>query len=213
MIILKKMYRRLFGRLLPEPLPYRPDPDPHSVFWTAVAERRPARVLEAGTLQAVQGRSTHQRDAFPWVANENYVRLDIRGGPDVDVVGDLHALPAEWTGRFDAFIGIAVWEHLERPWIAAREVARVLAPGGLILVCTHQCFPLHGYPSDFFRFSREALRLIFEDAGLVVTACDYRERCLIVPSGDVVPRDHIEGWNATWPSYVLVDATGRKPAD
>ena len=180
-------------------------------FWGAIDAKRPARMLEAGTLQALPGRSTHQRGRCPWLADSDYVRLDATAGADVDLVGDLHALPADWTGRFDAFLAVAVWEHLERPWIAAREVARVLAPGGLFLVSTHQCFPIHGYPSDYFRFSREALRLIFEDAGLVVTACAYRERCAIVPSAAVVPSDHLVQWNETWPSYVLVDAMGSKP--
>jgi 2-polyprenyl-3-methyl-5-hydroxy-6-metoxy-1,4-benzoquinol methylase len=45
---------------------------------------------------------------------------------------------------FDALVAVAVFEHLERPWIAAKEVARVLKPGGFAYVSTHQTFPLHG---------------------------------------------------------------------
>jgi SAM-dependent methyltransferase len=84
------------------------------------------------------------------------------------VTADLHVLPQDWARRFDALVAVAVFEHLERPWIAAKEVARVLKPAGWCYISTHQTFPLHGYPSDFFRFSKEALALIFCDADLHV---------------------------------------------
>jgi SAM-dependent methyltransferase len=196
-------------RIFPEI--YRPEADVHALFWANVGVNKPRRVLEAGTLQAVTGRATHSHGHFPHLAAADYVRLDIQAGPDVDVVGDIHALPKDWTASFDCFIACAVWEHLERPWIAAKEVARVLTPGGCFFITTHQCFPIHGYPRDFFRFSRDALRLVFEDAGLIVDAADYRERAAITPPTNVVPAHHLEEWNRTFPSYILVEATGRKP--
>ena len=192
--------------------PYETKSDYEAWFWTHAPGPNCRSVLEVGTLQSVPGRPTHSRAGFPTLKPADYVRLDVAPGPDVDVVGNVHALPSEWEERFDAFIAIAVWEHLERPWIAAREVARVLAPGGKFLVITHQTFPIHGYPSDFFRFSREALRLIFEDAGLTVEACDYKNRCLIVPMPPILPPELIQSWNQTYPSYVLVGVAGRKPA-
>jgi len=193
------------------PEQYRPAVRVDDVFSRVVREVAPKRVLEVGTLQAVPGRSTHSMAKFPQLAKEDYVRLDIIGGPDVDVVGDLHSLPEGWTNKFDCFIAHAVFEHLERPWIAAREVARVLAPGGVFFVKTHQCFPIHGYPSDFFRFSDAALRLIFEDAGLFVDACDYDYRCMIIPPEEVVPDSIVIDWNKQFPSYIHVSAVGHKP--
>lgn len=181
-------------------------------FWGQVAERAPKMVLEAGTRQALPGNSTHCLAYFPWVARENYVMMDIQSGVDVDVVADLHHLPDEWTSKFDCFVASAVWEHLQRPWIAARELERVLAPGGIYYIATHQCFPLHAFPSDYFRFSREALRLILEDAGLVVDVCDYQHRCSILPPRALIPRVISQQWNEQHPSYLLVKAAGRKPA-
>lgn len=180
-------------------------------FDTLVKQERPASVLEIGTLRSMSDRSTHHQAMFPWVARPDYVMADIQAGQDVDVVADLHALPAEWADRFGAFVASAVFEHLERPWIAAREAARVLVPGGLFVVATHQTFPLHGYPNDFFRFSKEALALILTDAGLEVIDCSYGERCKIVPAGTVVPGIQLEEWNTHYPSYVHVVAIGRKP--
>jgi hypothetical protein len=105
-----------------------------------------------------------------------------------------------------------VFEHLERPWIAAKEVARVLAPGGFCHVATHQTFPLHGYPRDYFRFSTDALALIFADAGLEVLAVGYEFRTKIIVPPEILDPRHIENWNKEFPSYALVKVTAIKPA-
>lgn len=163
-----------------------------------------SRVLEVGTKQAVPGISTHSQASFPNVSRSNYVMIDVLPGPDVDIVANLHALPSEWDGTFQAFLAGAVFEHLERPWIAAREVARVLDEGGFCYIATHQTFPLHGYPSDFFRFSKEALSLIVEDAGLRVIECAYEHRARILMPEALLPGPYQDQWNADWPSYIVV---------
>ncbi|MGL4243701.1 MAG: SAM-dependent methyltransferase, partial [Beijerinckiaceae bacterium] len=94
---------------------YHPGIDVVGAFHAEISARRPRRVLEVGTRRVDPEKHTHARDWFPWLADEDYVKLDVRDGIDVDVVGDLHALPAEWTGRFDCFMAGAVFEHLERP--------------------------------------------------------------------------------------------------
>jgi SAM-dependent methyltransferase len=173
---------------------------------------KPSSALEVGTLQSVPDRPTHSRFGFPFLADSQYVKCDIAPGPDVDVVADVHCLPAEWTDKYGAFIANAVWEHLKRPWIAAKEVARILSPGGIFLIESHQTFPIHGYPSDYFRFSKEALTLILEDAGLEISAIDYIDRTIIIPPPHIVPPEHVESWNLENPSYLIVMACGRKPA-
>ncbi|MEA2758749.1 MAG: hypothetical protein QOH65_1362 [Methylobacteriaceae bacterium] len=193
-----------------------PQPDistsaPRDRFVAAAREvRADAFVLEVGTKQSIEGRVTHAHHHFPHVPRENYTMADVEEGKDVDVVADLHRLPADWTNRFAAVVAISVFEHLERPWIAAREVARVLAPGGFCYIATHQTFPLHGYPSDFFRFSKEALRLIFEDAGLHVIEVGYQNRTKISVAHEVVPLSYQETWNAAFPSYMAVNLFAKK---
>ena len=217
--LVERWRRSLTGagrRLQPDEAALRKPPEEptHPIFARFDERARsvsPARVLEIGTLQARPGYSTHAQARFPGVARADYVMADVQGGPDVDVVADLHALPADWSGRFGAVVATAVFEHLERPWIAAREVARVLAPGGFFFVSTHQTFPLHGFPQDFFRFSKEALALIFADAGLQVDEVAYSERSRIVPPGTILPAAQLDRWNEEFPSWVLVSALGRKP--
>lgn len=178
-------------------------------FLALVQSERPARVLEAGTRQWEDGKPTHHMDWFPHIVRADYVMVDIEEGADVDVVADLHALPEDWTGRFDAFVARSIWEHLQRPWIAAREVARVLKPHGIAYIESVHTFPLHGYPGDYWRFSKEALSLIFTDAGLDVEGADYFDRCKIVPPW-LDPKE-LEGWNQQFPSYTTVHIVGRKP--
>jgi len=138
--------------------------------------------------------------------------VDIKPGADVDVVADVHSLPLDWTNRYDACIANAVFEHLERPWIAAKEVARILAPGGSCYVATHQTFPLHGYPKDFFRFSADALALIFADAGLDALAVGYSHRTWISLPPELLPSSELDDWNAEFPSYAVVALAATKPA-
>ncbi len=137
-----------------------------------------AQVLELGTKRSIPERPTHHRD---WAAGDAiYTMSDFQDGIDVDVLADAHALTATFPeNTFDAVIACSVFEHIQRPWIAAPEIARVLKPGGRVFVQTHQCFPLHGYPSDYWRFTTEALETLFGDAGLRASAF-YEFPCYIV---------------------------------
>jgi SAM-dependent methyltransferase len=185
--------------------------DPFTCFQQFVLEKEVRRVIEFGTAQALAGRSTHSMALFPHLNRPDYTMVDIKPGPDVDVVADLHCLPAEWTDGYDICIANAVFEHLERPWIAAKEVARVLAPEGGCYISTHQTFPLHGYPKDFFRFSTDALALIFADAGLEVLAVGYSFRTKIVVPPELLPETQLDSWNREFPSYAVVKLVAKKP--
>ncbi len=86
-----------------------------------------------------------------------YSGFDIIEGSNVDVVGDAHALSRHYEGeQFDAVMAFSVLEHLLMPWKFAIELNRVLKPGGVGLFTTHQCWPMHDRPWDFWRFSDAA---------------------------------------------------------
>lgn len=166
------------------------------------AMERP-RVLELGTRRWRADLPTHHLDWVPQPAC--YVMSDVAEGPDVDVVADAHDLAPFTDDGFNAIIAVSVWEHLARPWIAARAVARVLAPGGLLYVATHQTFPIHGYPDDYFRFSTAALATLFEDAGLATLAEGYGYPC------EIVPPPEVERWNREAPAFLNVQGIWEKP--
>jgi SAM-dependent methyltransferase len=171
-------------------------------------------VIEVGTLRSDPDFPTHHT---VWATHGNWTRVDAYPGQDVDVVADAHTLDrgpltrvlAGWMAHFDAYVACSVFEHLRRPWVAMEAAARVVRPGGLVYVQTHQTFPLHGYPSDYFRFSKEALAGIMEDAGLQVLHAGYLYRCQIVPPPEVTR------WN-TAPdveAWLNVEALARKPLE
>lgn len=179
-------------------------------FLRLVEERRPHKVLEVGTKRSIATEATHHMRHFPCTERKNYIMVDIDEGIDVDVIADLHNLPDAWTETFDAFFAAAVFEHLQRPWIAAKEVARILKPGGICYIGTHQTFPIHGFPSDFFRFSKEALRLIFDDAGLKVIDCNYKYRAKIIPPPDLLDSARVDAWNSSQEAWIWVDLVAER---
>lgn len=131
------------------------------------------RVLELGAKRSIESRRTRHDD---WIPNAGeYLGTDIEPGPDVDIVVDVHRL-TQVTGeeQFDVIVSCSSFEHFKYPHVAAHEVMKALRIGGLLFVQTHQSFPLHNYPHDYFRFSREALAGLFGSRmGFRTIATDY----------------------------------------
>ena len=62
---------------------------------------------------------------------------------------------------FDYVLSDQVLEHIEGdPKTAIDETLRILKPGGLAIHTTCFINPIHGYPSDFWRFTPDALKLL-----------------------------------------------------
>ena len=98
-------------------------------------------------------------------ARLDYLGLDILPGPNVDLVGDAHELSQLFPDRrFVAAFSASVFEHLAMPWKVALELNRVLVPGGIVYTSTHQTFPLHEEPWDFWRFSKHSWQTLFNPA-------------------------------------------------
>jgi SAM-dependent methyltransferase len=116
----------------------------------------PDPVVEFGSLQV---EADQDADLRPLFARRDFTGTDFRAGPGVDRVEDLRAL-----SYADDSVGTAICletlEHCEDPIAAGRELARVVAPGGVCLVSTPLLLGIHGYPNDFFRYTPEGLRAI-----------------------------------------------------
>ena len=63
---------------------------------------------------------------------------------------------------------IFVLEHLEDPQLALSEAYRVTEMGGYLLIATPFSFPLHGFPSDYRRWTMEGLKIEMNHAGFQV---------------------------------------------
>ncbi|MBC8050055.1 MAG: class I SAM-dependent methyltransferase [Chitinophagales bacterium] len=91
--------------------------------------------------------------------------VDILAGQNVDVVGDAHNLSALFEPEsFDAVYSVSVFEHLLMPWKAALEINKVLKPGGIGMIFTHQTLGMHEEPWDFWRYSAHSWDALFNAA-------------------------------------------------
>jgi hypothetical protein len=100
-----------------------------------------------------------RRDLFKGLV---YTGLDIAAGENVDIVGDAHRLTSLFKrNQFDFAYSTAVFEHLLWPWKVALELNAILKPGGWVLTQSHQTWPRHDAPWDFFRFSASGWGSLF----------------------------------------------------
>jgi SAM-dependent methyltransferase len=86
--------------------------------------------------------------------------------PDVYYDGVTLPFPDESA---DTVLNIQVLEHTPRPQQLLKEMARILKPDGVLILCAPFSFRLHEEPHDYFRFTPHGLRAMFEEAGLVIT--------------------------------------------
>jgi len=155
----------------------RPDDPYHQVFDDFIAlanERSDYRLLELGSRGArVDPRLRGFRE---------YVGFDILPGPNVDVVGDIHSLSRDVEGTFDAIYAISTFEHVAMPWKAVLEINAALADGGLLFLATHQTWPPHELPWDFWRYSPAAFEaLLNRHTGFEIVRAELGLPALIVP--------------------------------
>lgn len=90
-----------------------------------------------------------------------FINMDIQEHKDISLLGDAHFLPFK-DGALDAVYSNAVLEHVEKPWIVARELYRVLKPGGKIFINVPFLNVIHDV-HDYFRFTDKGLESLFSD--------------------------------------------------
>lgn len=109
-------------------------------------------------------------------ANCRYVGLDYPEtatgwyGTKPNVYGDAGRLPIA-TKSVDAVLLLDVLEHLASVDNAIEEIARILKPGGQLLLQMPFLYPLHDEPRDFTRLSRHGIGNLVQRHGLAVEEC------------------------------------------
>jgi SAM-dependent methyltransferase len=116
----------------------------------------PEPIVEFGSLQVEPGQPGDLRALF---AGRRFVGTDMRAGPGVDRIEDLRALSYA-EGEVGTALCLDTLEHCEDPLQAGRELHRVLAHGGVCVASSVMMFPIHGYPSDYWRFTPEGMRRV-----------------------------------------------------
>jgi SAM-dependent methyltransferase len=121
-------------------------------------------VLQIGSKAEIVDRQAKWRARF---SNTQFIGLDIEAGPNVDTVGDIAGdLPALrrklGVAQFGLIVCAHVLEHVKQPWVAAKNIAHLLKPGGHVFVTVPWVQGYHEFPDDFWRMSFAGVRSLFE---------------------------------------------------
>ena len=116
-------------------------------------------IVEFGSMQVEEGQPNDLRSLL---AGRDFTGTDLRPGPGVDRLEDLRALsyPDDSVGTA---ISLDTLEHCADPVRAGRELSRVVRrTDGVCILSSVLLMGIHGYPSDYWRFTPEGLRLVLE---------------------------------------------------
>lgn len=140
-----------------------PNQRPWHFQWLAVKDlhadlRRVLPGLEGRVLDVGCGRKPYR----PWLKNaQEYVGIDTTQWADVKIEYG-QPWPLE-DASFDSVICTQVLEHAGDFLHVLSEMARVLKPGGRLVVTVPFLYNEHGFPYDYRRFSVTGARATFED--------------------------------------------------
>ena len=132
----------------------------------ALATFASATPLGAHVLDAGSGEGRHAA----LFSHARYIGVDLAIGDPawnyrgLDAVADLAALPFR-DAAFTACINIVTLEHVPEPRMVMREIARVLAPGGRLLIVVPHEWEVHQAPHDYFRYTRHGATYLLDRAG------------------------------------------------
>lgn len=95
-----------------------------------------------------------------------YLGADIDGTPDI-VIDAGGALPLA-DESVDFVVSFQVLEHVRHVPAYLASIRRVLRVGGSMFLTTHGVWPYHPHPTDYWRWTRDGLRVTLEDARFTV---------------------------------------------
>ncbi|HEV7609035.1 MAG TPA: methyltransferase domain-containing protein [Steroidobacteraceae bacterium] len=95
-----------------------------------------------------------------------YIGADIDGTPDILIAAD-GSLPLA-DESIDFVVSFQVLEHVRNVAAYLSTVRRVLRKDGRMFLSTHGVWPYHPHPTDYWRWTRDGLRVTLEDAGFRV---------------------------------------------
>ncbi len=141
------------------------------------------RSIKGAKILDVGGRSRSGLDRKTSFPNADIKTIDILEGENVDIVGDAHELSKYVPhNSLDAIYSVSVFEHIFMPWKVALEMNKVLKIGGTALIHSHQSIGIHDAPWDFWRFSDEAWKAIFNSyTGFEIVRAEMGEPQFLVP--------------------------------
>lgn len=127
-------------------------------------------ILEVGSMN-VNGTLSSIVDKYN---PRKYIGTDMRGGPGVDLVCPAEELTKHLAGEwFDIVICTEMLEHCLNWKEAIQNIFAMCKPNGVIILTARgPGAGYHPYPEDYWRFTLEDIRRIFEDNEIVILRSD-----------------------------------------
>jgi SAM-dependent methyltransferase len=153
--------------------------------------------VKTGRILEIGGRANPYETWFPGF---EYTILDLEETAPGVIHGDITDCPEIESASFDAVISVDVFEHIDRPWLAAPEIARILRPGGFTYHSTLFSWRYHPCPIDYWRYTPQALTFLFADLDPMHADFDTveRRRNLIGRGQHRLEPDAFGGWRENW---------------
>lgn len=116
-----------------------------------------------------------ERDEWIVLEKDRYHarELQTKGASADFLVGAAEAIPLQ-AATCDLVVLTEVLEHCNRPQEVLSEIARVLKPGGFCAGTAPQYWHVHGWPSDYFRYTSNGLVFLAGEAGMEVRRMEAR---------------------------------------
>ncbi len=97
---------------------------------------------------------------------KEFINVDIFPFPEVDIVASATELPFR-DNSIDGAVSESVFEHVADAGLFAKEMMRVVKPGGFIYISAPFIHPYHASPDDFNRWTISGLKHLFPDLEII----------------------------------------------
>jgi SAM-dependent methyltransferase len=114
-------------------------------------------IYEFGSLQVPKGFA----DLRPLFPGKKYIGADMREGPGVDMVLNLHNIDLP-SGVAGTVMIMDTLEHVEYVRKAIDEAHRILNENGVLIISSVMNFSIHDHPHDYWRFTPEAFKSLLK---------------------------------------------------
>jgi SAM-dependent methyltransferase len=124
-----------------------------------LSKDRHYRVLDLGSRKVGGQLPSHREMLENEGFDHEYVGIDIRRGPNVDVVMKKPYRFPFRSNSFDVVMSNQTFEHIAFPWVSFLEMCRVVRPGGLIFIVSPSRGRRHGH-EDCWRYYPDSWRAL-----------------------------------------------------
>lgn len=114
---------------------------------------------------------------------------------------------SEFSESFDVIYNSDVLEHVPQPFTAAKNILKLLKPGGICITITPFCYAYHPDPVDYWRFTHEGLVQLFSGVSptklqVLYSGYDITGR-RDNRKGASIPIDQFDGWRENWMTVMI----------